>query len=464
MRPLFLSPALLLIGACSSDPDPRPPPQSRFVYPSGIVHRDVPGTTSGALYVASANFDKCFDSGSVLAVDLDQVGPQESRGLPPLGGAAGTQGPVQIPELNVAENGFVQIASFAGEMALWSPEGRAPRLFVPTRSEGSFLHAIDIQDSEGRTALSCPQEGRDCQASALSLTAVPGAEEGQPRAPAPLGVTVADDEVWVTHLEAADSPEGSATNNQTYVVHVPADSLTLSSESFFPLGNAAAGLSLGGTHSVAVGKRYVYATGRNYTIGQGTFQSARFVLRLLDRQVPGRQVDPNLSAAYNTLEARGVALSADETRLYVVARSPDTLLVLDLADTETSSPTLAVVNAVPLPGGASQLVVIPREFPGRGSIVAVTCGSAGVVALYDEEVGQVVAQVAGVGVQPYGITADLRGNAARLFVSNFGDGRVAVIDLPSLDVPQAAQLVAHLGTQQELDPDQGTTVCQEDQQ
>jgi DNA-binding beta-propeller fold protein YncE len=96
-------------------------------------------------------------------------------------------------------------------------------------------------------------------------------------------------------------------------------------------------------------------------------------------------------------------------------------------------------------------------------VVAVT-SSAGVVSIYDEEVGQVVAQVAGVGVQPYGITVDQRGNAARLFVSNFGDGRVAVIDLPSLDVPQDARLVAHLGAQQELDPDQGTTVCQENPQ
>ena len=42
----------------------------------------------------------------------------------------------------------------------------------------------------------------------------------------------------------------------------------------------------------------------------------------------------------------------------------------------------------------------------------------------------------------------MRGNAARVFVSNFGDGRISVIDLPDLGRPQGARLVAHLGPQQ----------------
>ena len=33
-------------------------------------------------------------------------------------------------------------------------------------------------------------------------------------------------------------------------------------------------------------------------------------------------------------------------------------------------------------------------------------------------------------------------------MSNFGDGRISVIDVPELDRPQGARLVAHLGEQQ----------------
>jgi DNA-binding beta-propeller fold protein YncE len=136
--------------------------------------------------------------------------------------------------------------------------------------------------------------------------------------------------------------------------------------------------------------------------------------------------------------------------------------------TQTDVPGLTVVEAVPLPDGATDVTVIPRTStaggPPRGDLVAVTCSGAGVVAIFDEEVGQVVAQVSGVGVQPAELAVDQRGNAARLYSTNFGDGRIAVIDIPNLDNPQDARLVAHLGTIQVFDPDQGTTVCQERQQ
>jgi DNA-binding beta-propeller fold protein YncE len=464
MRPLFLSSALLLLGACSAATEPRPPPQNRFVYPSGIAHRDLPdvpeGTSNGALYVVSANFDRCFDTGSVIAVNLDTVG------LPAFGSPVSLQGPQQLTNLSVADDAWVQIDSFGGELALWSPPGGTPRLFVPSRAEGSFLHVIDI---DGATTLRCARGGgNNCIDGALSLISVPGQVEDQPRAQAPIGVTVSPDaaEAWVTHTEVADSPARTGQNPQTYVVRVPTDSLSLDATNFLPVGGGL--LDFGGTHAAAVGSRYVYVTGRNYTVLQGQLQPAEFLVRLVDRRNPGRVLDPSLEVAINTLEARSLALSPDETRLYVVARSPDTLLVVDLVGTQTDVPGLTVVEAVPLPDGATDVTVIPRIStaggPPRGDLVAVTCSGAGVVAIFDEEVGQVVAQVSGVGVQPAELAVDQRGNAARLYSTNFGDGRIAVIDIPNLDNPQDARLVAHLGTIQVFDPDQGTTVCQERQQ
>jgi hypothetical protein len=421
----------------------------------------VPGSTHGALYVASSNFDKCFDTGAVLAVDLDEIG------LPEIG--AGVPAERQLTDLKVGSNASVQIESFAGQMDVWDPrDGRSARLFVPTRAENNYLHAIDIA-ADDKTSLTCvPDLGaRDCIVGALSLTSnVPGTVDDAPRAPAPLGVRVAlnseqKPEVWVTHIEAADSPAGSAKNFRSYVVRVPGDDLSLNAGSFFPLSGT--GLTNGAAHATAIGARYAYATGRTY-VANDTTQSAAFLLRLIDRDDPSRVLDTSLRLLYSTIEARDIALSqtrvGNTERLYIVARAPDTLLVVDVTDPESLRPTVAVVDAVPLPDGANQLAVLNRGV--LGDLVAVTATTTGVVVLYDAALGQIVSQVDNVGRQPFGITADVDtvGNKARLYVSAFGDGQVAVIDIDNLAVAQNARLVAHLGAPQGRDEEQGTSTCE----
>jgi hypothetical protein len=72
-----------------------------------------------------------------------------------------------------------------------------------------------------------------------------------------------------------------------------------------------------------------------------------------------------------------------------------------------------------------------------------------VVAFYDDDVGDLVAQISGVGLQPYAMAFDMKGSTgARLFVSNFTDGRIAVIDIPDLTHPKTAQIVAFIGQSQ----------------
>jgi hypothetical protein len=472
MRPLILISALVWAG-CGVDSAPQPPPTDRFVYPSGIVHRQVAGSPNGALYVASANFDKCFDSGAVLALDLDNLG------LPGLGAAVGPEGPVEITDLQVRPEATVQIESFAGEMALWAPAEGTPRLFVPTRAEENFLHAIDIQD---KTTLTCGQgqeQGRNCTLGALSLTRdVQGAVNDQPRAPAPIGVTVEDVQgqplVWVTHIEAADSPARSAKSFQTYVVRIPnagGAELSLSTENFIPLSSW--GLSIGGAQATAIGAQYTYVAGRSYVAGLQT-QPASFLLRLIDKDDPSRILETDLGAIYRTLEARDVVLgrrdeAQDRERLYIVARAPDTLIVVDVLDASGSRPRIAVVDAVLLPDGASDARVLSRGGPGD-EVVAVTSTASvrinGVVVLYDAKLGEIVAQVGDVGRQPYGLAVDQRTTGtgtqqARIYVTNFGDGRVAVIDIPNLTRPQEARLVAYLGKAQGRDEKQGTSTCQQ---
>jgi hypothetical protein len=469
MRPFPLSLALLL-AACT-DTAPRPPPTDRFIFPSGLVHRALPDSTNGVLYVASANFDRCFDQGTVMAVDLDRVG------LPALGTAMSSE-PLRLEQLNIAPQSSVFIQSYSGEMDIWYPtNGSSPRLFVPARADGDFVHYIDVPEP---TRLDCGESNsNDCLThGAVSLAKVEGQERDLPRAPSPFGLDVTSEgDVWVTHLDPADSPAQSRSGFQSYLVHLRGGTPSVTASELIPL--ATGDLPVGGSHSVLVTERYVLVSGRS-TLNLQTTQARPFLIRVLEKQDKdkswtGRLIDPALDFSFAAREARGLALTernpaapTSPQRLYVAVRAPDSLLIVNVQglEAESDSPSLRVVGAVPMPDGPTQVKLVPRG-PGRSELVVVSCSAAGVVAIYDPDVGQVVAQVpvgerrGDVDSQPFGLAVRQQGNAARIFVSNFGDGRVSVIDIPDLGSPQLARLVAWLGARQDQE---GSTTCQEAQQ
>jgi hypothetical protein len=476
MRPHFLSLALLL-AACT-ETNPRPPPTDRFVFPSGLVHRVLPGSTNGVLYVASANFDRCYDQGTLMAVDLDQVRGGEG-GLPALGAPVEpvSTAPLKLEQLNVAESARVFIQSYAGEMALWNRPDGAPRLFVPARADGDFVHYIDVLEPTRLACVGASEDSRNCIEGALSLTDVPWRENDSrneetrdlPRAPAPFGVDVTSEgQVWVTHVDPADAPARSNTNFIAFLVKLDGRTPGISTDSFVPL-TSAAGQAVGGSHSVDVTERYAVVSGR-FSNRVANVTNRRFLLRLLDTQNGNQIIDTGLDLAFAARDARGFALTPASPprprRLYLAVRSPDSLVVVDAQGLETDTPSLRLVDSVPMPDGPTQVTLVSRG-PARSELVVVSCSAAGVVAIYDPDVGQVVAQVAVSEVaqeqvsQPFALAVQQQDNAARLFVSNFGDGRVAVIDIPDLGSPQLARLVAHLGTRQDA---QGSSTCQEVQQ
>lgn len=458
MRILLPSLALFLV-ACSNV-EPRPPPTDRFVYPSGIHYRSVAGSTRGILYVSSANFDRCFDQGTVMAVDLDRVGAEANR-LPLLSesGANPTAPVVTIEQLNVPPESLVFIQSYAGELAYWERADAAPRLFVPARADGDFLHYIDVPEP---TRLSCVgSTSNNCLEGALSLTQLPGQTQDLPRAPAPFGVDVgAGGDVWVTHLSAADSPARSLTGYQSYVVRLPGDEPRVTTEDFFSLSIPE--LPQGGSNSVIVDERYVFVSGRFDGYVANSSAARRFLLRVLDKNNPGRLLDPGLDLSFAANDSRGLALTARPAvsgvasrRLYMAVRIPDSLLIVNVEGSEEDSPRMSVVGSVPLPLGPTEVKLVPRG-SGRAELVLISCSEAGVVAIYDPDVGQVVAQVS-VGQirgtespRPFGLDVQREGNSARIFASNFGDGRISVIDIPNLDSPQDARLVAYLGARQDV--------------
>lgn len=456
--------AALLLAACKDPGTSGGPPLTQLYFPAGIAHVDVPGKTEGVLFVSNANFDKRYATGSINALALDQLG------LPPLG-SANDAGIASITDLRLTETQSAQIASFAGEMAVQPIDPQTFRVFVPTRSEGMRVYRVQATlDAEGVPTLSClgddeeRSHGQDCTelGASLSPREFEQSTTGVPRAPAPYGVSWANRacavqadcgcegtdcqractagfcvgsdgaplaDVFFTHQTQADSPALSNLDFRAYLVRLESDTFSVGVDNFINIG-------AGGSNSVAVYKGWAYLSGR-------ILQPAPNLMRMVNRN--GAVLSASLESFFRVSDSRGLAFSSDGQRLYMVGRVPDTLMVINVGTPDTV-PFLSFVRGVSLPDAPNSVQIIPRA--GKRDLAVITCTSGGSVAIYDDEVGDLVALVTGVGVQPYGLAIDQRGNSARIYVSNFGDGRISVIDIDDLDRPQLARLVAHLGAQQ----------------
>jgi len=413
-----------------------------------------PGSTSGILYVASSNYDRRYDQGNLIAVNLDRIqapgvdgGPGPLAGLPPPGFIVGDTSPAfQFTDLATDAGDVVQIQSFAAEMVRDSVGyGGRPRLWVATRAEGDLLQPVSTDP--GGEGLLCVPAGNNCIFSGLSVAVEqqPQGGTGQPAAPQPYGLALSKDdsivpgELWVTHLRPADSPPTSGLDLDNYVVHLNARSAI----PFVNVPNSFVSIGLGAGNSLSVGRTNVWVSGR----GQLTQTALDVLLRVVDRYNL-QTYFPQLALQYANSQARGLAVRADESRIYLVGVLPDTLLVVDVAQPDTQYPTLTVVRAIPLPGGPNVARLVER--PGAGDVLAITCQNDGSLAIYDDDVGQLVSIITGVGTAPFDVVVDQRGDAARFFVSSFDDGRVAVVDaiLGGPGQPLLARISAYLGLPQ----------------
>ncbi len=443
----------LLALSCAQYPPPNPSPADRFYFPTGLTFFLPPGSTSGILYVASSNYDRRYDQGNLIAVNLDRVQAPALPGVPPLAGlpppgftVADTAPAFQFTDLATAPGDVVQIQSFAAEM-LRDPLGYGgrPRLWVATRAEGDLLEPVSTDP--GGEGLICVPAGNNCVFSGISVAVEqePQGGTGQPAAPQPYGLGLSKEdsmvpgELWVTHIRPADSPPTSGLDLENYVVHLNARSPI----PFVNVPNAFVPIGLGPGNSISVGRTNVWVSGR----ASLTQTSLDVLLRIVDRDNL-QTYFPQLALQYATSQARGLAVRADESRIYLVGLFPDTLLVVDVKDPYSQYPTLTVVRAVPLPGGPNAIRLVERL--GAGDVLAITCQNDGSLAIYDDDIGQLATIITGVGIAPYDVVVDQRGDAARFFVSNFDDGRVTVIDalLGGPGQPLLARIVAYLGQQQ----------------
>jgi len=441
-HPLFIS---MLAGAmalgCAQENIGTPPPApgqpfAGFYFPTGIAFVPDASGGPGFVYVVSSDFDLRYNRGTLAAVDLATL----ADAIPATAGAT----PAVIADPHIAAQ--VSIDVLGGPVAVYQAAGRPPnerRIFIAGRQNNS-LDAVDVDGQAVRCALDASTD--DCSASAASLGS------GMVDAYRPL---VVGNQVFVGGLTAQDHPATSGMQSVSSVARLNADNL--SDLSVRALGPPDSQVGAEAVDGLAVVGNQLYLGGRatgGVDENGGALYFNDSPLRMLSLDgftTAGSATYVPLDAQVLIRDARAMALSSDGTRLYLVTHSPDGLAILDVSPGLDGSPRNTVVGVADLPLGATELAVIPRG-PGRRDVVAVTCGTANVLALYDDEIGRVVAAVRGLGEQPFGVAVGPRLSASgavlsgvRLYTTAFGRGDLAVVELPNLDDASTAAVLATLG-------------------
>jgi hypothetical protein len=436
LRASDLSAALVsacgLLSACAVGTTGVAPPgvsgPARLFYPTGIaVSPD--GET---LYVANSNFDRAFNSGTLVsfpASAFDEAAANEDKHLRGL------------PEGVTAR----RLDAFAGPLRL-NPAGTA--LYTATRDHGT-LSRIPL-NADG--TFECPEAG--CSHGAAELAAQ-GLADPFALSFADLvfpGSTTPEAAVFVGHLTPASNGQGAAAED-AYVIAVPERLAGGQSDAPFEQGAVRVDIGVPASTSLA----FDDVSGRLYVGGCLLRVSAEQVVPCasnpdssLVRENPLRALMPASGAAANVEtfllgpltgggETADLALSSDGTALYALTGRPSALVVVDKPGVLEAIRPRAIV---PLANAPSRLLVLPRA---EGDLVVVASTESNVVTLVDPVRGEVLSQLEAVGLQPWDLAATrLSDGTDRVFASLFKDCGVVAIDVPAAD-PSAAAIYATVG-------------------
>ncbi|HTM21348.1 MAG TPA: YncE family protein, partial [Kofleriaceae bacterium] len=425
---IAISCAAALGGCTASGEDVRPPPDQIF-FPSGVGL--APAATAGdpepALFVVNANSELRYDTGSVVAVDLDAVDALIATWL---GGdqPADPSGCEQccIPDgqtpsaINCKEAGvlvpdaIVRTGNFATDVAVQALDTGNLRVLLPVRGDPS-LTWIDY-DPAART-LDCGGGGE---------------------------IPICDDTHRLTQMRNdLDLPPLSGepfslfvdgVNGYTFITHLVNGVVTLvatpSSGDPPVIEDAIAGLfaanpQTGQRNSVGVAGRTPGAPDDLVYITSSTEDRVQM---LTVRDGPdGLGIVPGefffLDRIFPSEDGRGIAFSGDGERAYLVNRLPPSVQVLDTSLDETGFPRNRVIGAIEICRDASVLTVGDL---GAGERIYVTCFGDGEVWVLDPNDLTLEATI-DVGRGPH--RSALSVARKRLYVANYLEDTIAVVDL-----------------------------------
>jgi DNA-binding beta-propeller fold protein YncE len=409
------------LAACTASAEQVRPPEDQLYFPTGLAV----SPDDSLMFVANANSELRYDSGSLAVIDLDLVDQIAADWATAKMSPDGClQDPDRTETLICDETRFIKphagarIGNFATDIAVQDTGAGNLRLIVPTRGDPSVAW-IDWDGAK----LSCN----------------PGAE----------GFALCDEAHRLSYVhnnpDLAVLPDepfdayADSTGQYAVVTHLTSGSVTLIDS---PIGGTAtiADVSTGvfaadpltglrGSTGVAARPSpagdIVYVGSRSedriqtYTIGRPQNHVDPFL-------IPGNFffLDAVGANAGSSADTRGMAFSPTGDRMFLVNRRPPSLQVYDTSAKDTGFPANAGIAATDLCRQASTLAVLDS---GDGERVYVTCFQDGQLYIIDPRGQSSVDDILVVGRGPYAVAA--APTKKKIYVSNFLEDTIAVIDV-----------------------------------
>ncbi len=423
------------LAGCTASAEDVQPIEGTIFFPTALAV----SPDDAFLFVASANSDLRHDSGTVEVADLNAIASViaawKATAIAPTGCTAATDrsGTLACPPLGLLkENAAVRTGNFAAAMAVQDLGDGKLRLIVPVRGDPS----VTWIDWDGG-ALSCSDaEGFELCADSHRLSRLRDDRDLPTIPDEPYGVyadSVGEFAV-VTHL----------TSGTVTLVDSPAAGTPVLADSITGLFGAINGTVRGATGVAgrAPGPDniiYVQSRSENrvqlVTVarpeGASPFlvPTSYFFLDSVGGVGGGGQSE----------DGRGITFDATGDRAFMINRSPPSLQVYDTRISADGTPRNELLAATDICREASSLVVGDG---GGGERAYVSCFSEGELYVIDPRGRGTVEAVTVVGRGPFGLA--LAPSKHLLFISNFLDNSLAVIDLDP-DSPMLNRVILRIG-------------------
>jgi DNA-binding beta-propeller fold protein YncE len=450
-------------AGCTASSDDVKPDAGRLFFPTGAAM----SPDGMRLFVANANSDLTFDSGSIAVVPIPSVEAVVTGWLsmaatvpPDLCGddnldndddevltACCERDPDFTETLVCNERLFleetrdagVRIGNFATDLAIQDLSNGALRLVVPTRGDPSVAWA-DWIPGESRLSCNTSGEGFALCDNEHRLAFAFNDDDAAALPDEPFGVFAdsAGEFAIVTHLTTGsvtliDSPRGGSAQ------------ITDIQQNIFeadPTTGLRGATGVAGRTPQAPGD-IIYVGSRSedriqtFTVGRPINEASPFLLQGSWFFLNG--VGNNTNTNSFSSDTRGMAFSPTGNRLYLLNRKPPTLQILDTSLGPTGVPLNQLVGAVDICRQASTVTVVDA---GDGERAYLTCFQDGQIYVVDPRGRGHVEDVITVGRGPYSVAA--APNGQRLYVTNFLEDTIAVIDLTP-GSPTRHRVVLRLG-------------------
>ena len=433
----------LLICGCTASASEVEPPQNDIFFPTGMAA----SPNDSVLFVASANSELRYDSGSISVMDLQAVDDTVTAWTAGMGTIpdACSADPDHRETLNCPADEFIlpgagaRVGNFATDITVQDMGNGALRLIVPTRGDPSIAW-IDWDGTAGK--LGCNTSGQDfalCdETHRLSYVQNDPNIGLMPEEPFNAFADSAGQYAIVTHLTSGavtliDSPIGGNAEIADVRVNLFAAD---------PLTGLRGATGVAGRTPNAAGD-IVYVGSRSESRIQ-TFTVGRPVNGALPYLIPGDWFF--LDTVGNTTvggdsDTRGMKFSPTGNTLYLINRNPASLQVWDTSLGVNGFPNNQGTGGVAVCREASTLTLLDS---GDGERAYVTCFEDGQLYVVDPRGTASIADIIDVGRGPYSVVA--APTRKKLYVTNFLEDTVAVIDV-SPTSPLRDRVVLRIGTQ-----------------